>query len=136
MQIEFTIDEIKITAQKIWEQYRDRKIWAFRAPMGAGKTTFIKALCNDVLRSNNVVTSPTFTIINEYRSEVAGAVFHMDWYRLNHEQEAVNAGVEDVLQSGNLCLIEWCERAPLLLPDDTLYLNIEIKKKKKRRIRI
>jgi tRNA threonylcarbamoyladenosine biosynthesis protein TsaE len=58
----------------------------------------------------------------------------MDWYRLNHEQEAVNAGVEDVLQSGNLCLIEWCERAPLLLPDDTLYLNIEILSETKRRI--
>ncbi|HEY0297694.1 MAG TPA: tRNA (adenosine(37)-N6)-threonylcarbamoyltransferase complex ATPase subunit type 1 TsaE [Arachidicoccus sp.] len=134
MQIEFTIDTIKETAQKLWERYSNKKVWAFDAPMGAGKTTFIKTLCSAVLESKDIVASPTFAIINEYQSDVAGKIFHMDWYRLKGEEEAIEAGVEDALQSGALCLVEWPELAQLLLPEDALYLKIEILSQAQRRI--
>ncbi|ANI89723.1 tRNA (N6-adenosine(37)-N6)-threonylcarbamoyltransferase complex ATPase TsaE [Arachidicoccus ginsenosidimutans] len=134
MQIKFTADTIKEVAREIWNKHSDKKIWTFDAPMGAGKTTFIKALCNDVLQSKDVVSSPTFAIINEYRSDISGKIYHMDWYRLEDEEEAVNAGVEDALQSGALCLVEWSERAPLLLPDDALHLRIDILSETEREI--
>lgn len=125
MQINFSLGNIKAVAEQLWQQYSNRKIWAFYAPMGAGKTTFIKALCNEVLQSPDVVSSPTFALINEYKSPLTGKIFHMDWYRLEDEDEAVQAGVEETLMSGNLCLVEWPERAPMLLPDETLFLVIE-----------
>lgn len=118
----------------MWDKYADKKIWAFDAVMGAGKTTFIKALCEDVLLCEDITSSPTFSIINEYKSPVAGKIFHMDWYRLKDEEEAIQSGVEDGLQSGDLCLVEWPERAPLLLPDDTLYIKIDVVSENGRKI--
>ena len=95
-------------------------------PRWGGKTTLIHALCIDVLKSKDAVSSPTFAIINEYNSPVAGVIYHMDWYRLKGEEEAAQAGVEDSLLSGDLCLVEWPDIAPALLPDDTLHIHITI----------
>lgn len=123
MKIHFHISEIKKIAEQLWAEYGQKKIWAFYADMGAGKTTFTHALC-DHLQVADAVSSPTFSIINEYKSPVAGTIFHMDWYRIKDEEEAVNAGVEDCLLSGNLCLIEWPQKAPGILPEDALYIMI------------
>jgi len=124
MNVEFTLNDIKLIAEKLWQQYNQHPIWAFHGDMGSGKTTFIYALC-EVLQVKDVISSPTFAIINEYRSNLAGIIYHMDWYRLKDEEEAVQAGIEDCLLSGNLCLIEWPDKAARLLPDDTLNIYIE-----------
>lgn len=124
MELLFSKDQIKQAAAKTWKENKAKKIWAFHGEMGAGKTTFIHALC-EALEVKDVVSSPTFAIINEYKSNVAGTIYHMDWYRLKDEEEAIQAGIEDSLLSGNLCLIEWPEKAAGLLPDDTLNLYVE-----------
>ena len=126
MNITFNKNEIINVAKELWICGKEQSVWAFHAPMGAGKTTLISALCTKILEVKENVSSPTFAIINEYKSPVAGAVYHMDWYRLKGEAEAVAAGVEDALLSGHLCLIEWPEVAPLLLPDDTLHIYLSV----------
>jgi tRNA threonylcarbamoyladenosine biosynthesis protein TsaE len=121
----FTLVQLKQVAAQLWKEGKQKKVWAFHAGMGAGKTTFIHALC-DNLGVISAVSSPTFAIINEYVSPVAGTIYHMDWYRLKDEEEARNAGVEDSLNSQNLCLIEWPENAEGLLPDDTFQIYLEV----------
>lgn len=120
----FTLAQIRQVAAALWKEGKQKKVWAFYASMGTGKTTFIHALCEE-LGVRSAVSSPTFAIINEYRSPVAGTIYHMDWYRLKDEEEAINAGVEDTLLSGKLCLVEWPEKAEGLLPDDAFYIHIE-----------
>ena len=99
------------------------KVIALHGDMGAGKTTLVAALCQ-ALGSDDLTGSPTFSIINQYQTKSGKTIYHMDWYRLKDEEEAVAAGVEDALYSGNICLVEWPDRAPALLPDDTLHLQI------------
>jgi tRNA threonylcarbamoyladenosine biosynthesis protein TsaE len=125
MQFTFTSADINIAAESIWEVAKHKKVWAFYAAMGSGKTTFIHALC-DVLQVTSTVGSPTYSIINEYSSEEIGIVYHMDWYRLKDEEEALQAGVEDTLLTGKLCLVEWPEKAEALLPAETLKIRIAI----------
>lgn len=125
MKTTFHLSQIKNTAAELWQQYNQYKIWAFNAPMGAGKTTLIHALCN-VLQVKNTVTSPTFAIINEYESPLAGIIYHIDWYRLKNKTEIIQAGCEDCIYSGSICFIEWAEKAPELLPAEALYINLEI----------
>lgn len=100
----------------------DSRILAFYGSMGAGKTTFIKALCQ-VLGVEEEVTSPTFAIVNEYLSS-QGPVYHFDFYRIKRMEEAFDIGLEDYLDSGNLCLMEWPELIEDLLPEDTLRITI------------
>jgi tRNA threonylcarbamoyladenosine biosynthesis protein TsaE len=121
----FRLSQIKKIAAELWMENRLHKVWAFHAPMGAGKTTLIHALC-DILEVHDAVGSPTFAIINEYTSTVAGTIYHMDWYRLKDEMEAIQAGCEDCILSGNLCFIEWPEKCAGLLPDATLNIYFEI----------
>lgn len=125
MVVVYNISQIHDVASQVLAQFGNKKVWAFYAPMGAGKTTFIHALC-DVLQVTDVVSSPTFAIINEYTSPRFVTIYHMDWYRLKSEEEAINAGVEDALQQGDLCLVEWPEKAPDLLPDDVVNITIEL----------
>ncbi len=125
MKIDFHLSQIKNIAAQLWQQYYQYKIWAFDAPMGAGKTTLIHALC-DVLKVTSAVTSPTFAIINEYESSLAGIIYHMDWYRLKNNAEVIQAGCEDCIESGNLCFIEWTEKANELLPLNSVHVNLEI----------
>lgn len=129
----FKLDRIRQVAAALWEEGKSKKVWAFHAEMGTGKTTFIHALCEE-LGVASAISSPTFAIINEYSSPVAGTIYHMDWYRLKDEEEAVNAGIEDSLLSQQLCLIEWPEKATGLLPDDTFHLHIEIIDENTRRL--
>ena len=129
----FELSSITQVAKMAWREGKNKKVWAFHAAMGSGKTTFIHALCA-MLEVQDAVSSPTFSIINEYKTAVAGTVYHMDWYRLKDEEEAMNAGVEDTLNSGNLCLVEWPEKAEGLLPDDAFHIHIEALDEKTRRI--
>jgi tRNA threonylcarbamoyladenosine biosynthesis protein TsaE len=121
----FTLPQLPDTAARLWQEGRSHKVWAFHAAMGTGKTTLIHAVC-EVLGITKTVSSPTFAIIQEYLSPVAGVIYHMDWYRLQSEEEAWNAGVDDLLHSGLLCLVEWPEQAPGLLPPDTWHIFMEI----------
>ncbi len=106
--------EIDAIVQQLWEEGKSHKIWAFHATMGSGKTTLIHALCR-FWGVKDAVSSPTYGIINVYASPTNGSIAHMDWYRLKDEEEAIMAGVEDTILSGNRCLIEWPENAQGLL---------------------
>lgn len=129
----FNISEIDSIALSIWEEGKNYKTWAFFAPMGAGKTTLIHTIC-EMLQVKGAVSSPTFALINEYSSPVAGTIYHMDWYRLKDEQEAINAGMEDAILSNNYCFVEWPEKAESLLPDDVFRIHIELVDENTRKI--
>jgi len=124
MEIRFDLGEIRSSAEKFWKQFPFQKVFAFHGGMGAGKTTFIHALC-DVKGVQDTVGSPSFSIINEY-AYPGGKIFHIDLYRLKDEEEALRAGVEDPLYSGEICLVEWPERAPGIFPPDTVSVKIEV----------
>lgn len=114
------------------------RVFAFHGEMGSGKTTFIHALC-DVRGVKDAVTSPTFSIINEYSYTESGnrkQIFHLDLYRLNDAEEAIQAGVEDCLYSENICLVEWPEKAAAIFPEDTLHVHIEVIDPANRKLRI
>jgi tRNA threonylcarbamoyladenosine biosynthesis protein TsaE len=136
MNVEFTKENIADAAKQVWNFGRGFSVWAFHAPMGAGKTTFISTLCTAILEVIENTSSPTFAIINQYQSPIAGIIYHMDWYRLKSVEEAIQAGVEDALMTGNLCLIEWPEVAPALLPDDSLHIYIELLNDNRRLIKV
>jgi tRNA threonylcarbamoyladenosine biosynthesis protein TsaE len=125
MEKSFTLADLQEAAETIWQHMKDKKIWLFHGEMGAGKTTFIHGLCQ-VLGVKDAIGSPTYAIINEYASSEVGTIFHMDLYRLRDEEEALGAGVEDVLYSGSLCLVEWPERAAGIIPDDALHVDISL----------
>jgi tRNA threonylcarbamoyladenosine biosynthesis protein TsaE len=132
MEIVFTLDEIGQAAKEFRQNITIPGVIAFYGAMGAGKTTFIKTFC-ELLGVRELVSSPTFSIINEYQNSDT-KIFHLDLYRLNSEEEAVNAGVEDVLFSGYTCLVEWPEKAPGLLPADTLAVHIGLLNKDTRKL--
>lgn len=135
MTLSFTLTEIKQAAKQVFEFGNDKKVWAIHGEMGAGKTTFIHALC-EYLGVTSAIGSPTYSIINEYKSEKAGEIYHMDWYRLKDEEEALQAGVEDCLFSGNFCFVEWPERASALLPDDCLHIWLRVFNQETRQLSI
>jgi tRNA threonylcarbamoyladenosine biosynthesis protein TsaE len=122
MELRFHLQEIRTAALEFWKRFPTAKVFAFHGEMGAGKTTFIHELC-EVKGVIDPVGSPTFSIINEYRY-AGGKIFHIDLYRLKDEEEALRAGVEDVLYSGDLCLVEWPARAPGIFPPGTIGLRI------------
>ena len=124
MDIIYKLSDIKDAAAKCWEVIRGQVVIAFHGTMGAGKTTFIHALC-EAKGVKDVVGSPTFSIINEY-SFPGGMIFHIDLYRLKDEEEAVRAGVEDCLYSDHVCFVEWPEKAPGIFPPDTVHVFIEV----------
>ena len=123
MELTFQLQDIRKAAREFLDQTRDYFVFAFHGEMGAGKTTFIHALC-DEMQVSSTVGSPTFSIINEY-SYPGGSLFHIDLYRLNDEEEAVRAGIEDCLYSGDICFVEWPERIPHLFPEHTLHVFLE-----------
>ncbi len=102
----------------------NRTVFAFHGSMGAGKTTFIKAVC-EVLGVEDVINSPTFAIVNEYRSSTTGElIYHFDFYRINKQSEAEDIGTEDYFYSGALCFIEWPEKIEDLLPGDVVRVTV------------
>ena|ERR1700682_458563 len=133
MEWTFTLSEIDEMAQVFWKSFPDKKIYAFQGNMGAGKTSFISALCR-VKKVKETPGSPTFSIINEY-GYPGGVIYHLDLYRLKDEDEAIRAGVEDCLFSGEICLVEWPDRAPGIFPDDTLGISLEILDPETRKLR-
>ncbi len=133
MDINFSLKNINEAAKTFLQLVGDRKVIALHGKMGAGKTTFVHAIC-DALNVNDTVSSPTFSIINEYNAAEGMVIYHLDLYRLKNEQEAINAGVEDCLYSGNLCLVEWPEITPKLLPDDTAHCYLSVSGEKERKL--
>ena len=133
----FTLDDIRQTAAAFWKAAAERKVFAFHGEMGSGKTTFIHALC-DEKGVKDAVGSPTFSLINEYRAEAGKGevIYHMDLYRIEEEEEAVRAGIEEALNSGNICLVEWPEKIPHLFPDDTVHVYLELLDNNRRKLRI
>ena len=123
MEVNFTLEQIQNAAIKLLSVSPNYKVYALHGEMGAGKTTFIHALC-EAMGVKDVVTSPTFSIINQYKTAKGETIYHMDLYRIKDENEAINAGIEDCLYSGNTCLVEWPEKAPGVLPDETLHITI------------
>ncbi len=138
MDIQFSLDTIDEAARQFWQEVGNRKVFAFHGEMGAGKTTFIHALCH-AKGVRDVVSSPTFPIINEYYFEEKGEegkIYHIDLYRLKDEGEAMQAGVEDCLHSDHLCFVEWPERATRIFPEDTVSIYLEPVDSTTRRLRI
>lgn len=138
MQKTFSESDINDVATWLWEQMQPQKVVALHGEMGAGKTTLVHALC-DQLGVKDTVSSPTFSIINEYEFDKDGVVnniYHIDLYRLKDKGEAVRAGVEDCLYSGALCFVEWPERASDIFPDNTLNILITLEEGGKRKIEI
>ncbi len=119
-----SLDTIADAASEFIKQMGDNTVFAFHGEMGAGKTTFIKAIC-EKLGVDDVINSPTFAIINEYRSDSGELIYHFDFYRINKEEEAFDFGYEDYFFSGSLCFIEWPERIESLLPHDTVHVTVK-----------
>jgi tRNA threonylcarbamoyladenosine biosynthesis protein TsaE len=132
MELIFDLKNIQQAAKTFWVQVQDNKVFAFHGNMGAGKTTFIHALC-DAKGVSSTVGSPSFSIINEY-AYPGGKIFHIDLYRLKDEEEAIRAGVEDCLFSGETCFAEWPEKAPAIFPEETMQLFIDVMDEQTRKI--
>lgn len=124
MKIQFSLGEINSVARQILEQ-NPEKVILFEAEMGTGKTTLIKELCK-VLKVEDNISSPTFSLVNEYHTAKGEVVYHFDFYRLKSEEEALDFGVEDYLYSGNYCFLEWSEKIPNLIPDKHTRIEIQV----------
>ncbi len=133
MEIVFSLDEIEMAAKSFLNYIDNKKVIAFHGNLGAGKTTFIKAVCKQLNAKENV-SSPTFSIINQYSTEKNKSIFHIDLYRLNDNAEAINAGVEECIYSGHICFIEWPEKIAEILPVDTVAVFIEPLSETKRKL--
>lgn len=120
-----SVDKIDEAAIEFIKSMGDNTVFAFHGEMGAGKTTFIKAICEN-LGVSDTINSPTFAIINEYRSDSGELIYHFDFYRINKIEEAFDFGYEDYFYSGSLCFIEWPEKVESLLPHDTVNVSITI----------
>ena len=119
-----SIEEIAVAAKAFVAAMGERKVFAFYGKMGAGKTTFIKAVCEE-LGVEDVINSPTFAIVNEYVDGQGEPVYHFDFYRIKNLQEVMDLGYEDYVYSGHVCFMEWPELIENLLPDDAVKVTIE-----------
>ena len=135
MDVIYSLDKIKEAVGPFLSAIKEKKVIAFHGAMGAGKTTFIHALC-EVLQVTDTVGSPTFSIINEYRTIGNEIIYHLDLYRLKDEEEAIAAGVEDALYSGNICFVEWPQKAPQLFPQNAVHCYFETLGNNERKLQI
>ena len=120
-----SLADINEAAKQFIENMGDGKVFAFYGKMGAGKTTFIKAICEE-LGVDDVITSPTFAIVNEYQSATTGdSIYHFDFYRIKKLEEVYDMGYEEYFYSGSLCFLEWPELIDDLLPEDATKVTIE-----------
>ena len=122
--IEITLENIDDAARLFLERTGNCRHFAFHGSMGAGKTTFIKALCK-ALGVAGTVTSPTFALVNEYNAGKNGMVYHFDFYRINKPEEVFDFGCEEYFASGGYCFVEWPEKAEIALPSDICRVNIK-----------
>jgi tRNA threonylcarbamoyladenosine biosynthesis protein TsaE len=123
-----SLAELPQVAQKIVNFAKEApqqtfKIWRFEGEMGAGKTTLIKAI-GEIMGIEDTIQSPTYSIVNEYQSKQEGIIYHFDFYRLKDESEAMDFGIEEYLDSGNYCWLEWASQIPNLLPQQYLIIQI------------
>jgi tRNA threonylcarbamoyladenosine biosynthesis protein TsaE len=131
MDLSFDLAGIGEAAERFWKSQTTGTVFAFHGEMGVGKTTFIHALC-DVKGVKDVVGSPTFSLVNQYeypkldRGEgtASGTIYHIDLYRIRDEEEAIRSGIEDVLSGGDICLVEWPDKAPGIFPEDTVHVYL------------
>lgn len=133
MELDFFLNDIEKAAQQFIDTTAGKKVFAFHGDMGAGKTTFITTVCK-VLGVQDIVSSPTFSIINQYKTAGGELIYHLDLYRLKDEEEAIMAGVEDCYYSGHYCFTEWPEKAPGLLPGDTVHCFLTLAGTDKRKL--
>ena len=120
------LEDLERAAKAFLEAIGENTLIAFYAPMGAGKTTFTTALCKVLGVQEDAVSSPTFAIVNEYRAASGQPVYHFDFYRIDDPREALDIGLYDYLDSGELCLMEWPENIEGLLPEETLKVQISV----------
>lgn len=120
-----SLDKIDEAALEFIRAMGDNTVFAFHGDMGAGKTTFIKAICEN-LGVSDTINSPTFAIVNEYRSDSGELIYHFDFYRINKIEEVFDFGYEDYFYSGSLCFIEWPEKVDTLLPKDTVNVYVKV----------
>lgn len=135
MESVFLLSEIDTEAALFLKSIGDKKLIAFNGSMGAGKTTFIGAVCRQ-LQVKDTISSPTYSIINEYTAADGSMLYHIDLYRVKILQEAIDAGVEEYFYSNNFCFVEWPEKAMQLFPEHTLYCYIESIADNKRKLKI
>lgn len=119
-----SISKIEKVAKEFINANIDKTVFAFNGSMGAGKTTFIKAICHELGVKEDVVNSPSFAIVNEYNTEKGDTIFHFDFYRIKSVEEAFDMGYEDYLYSNHRCFIEWPEKIEALLPEDMVEVTI------------
>ena len=119
-----SLDTIQEAAKEFINRMGEGKVFVFYGKMGAGKTTFIKALC-ETLGVKDVITSPTFSLINEYTDGKGNSIYHFDFYRIKKLEEVYDMGYEDYFYSGNLCLLEWPELIEEILPENVIKVTIE-----------
>lgn len=137
MQHSITISDLQDldrAARVFLAETAERKLIAFYAPMGAGKTTFTTALCRALGVQADAVSSPTFAIVNEYRTADGDSIFHFDFYRLKGSAEALDIGFYDYIDSGCLCLMEWPENIEEIIPEETLRVTISVQADGSRRL--
>lgn len=129
MKHELTIKDlscIDAVAREFLSQIGEHKLIAFYAPMGSGKTTFTTAICRVLGVEDDAVSSPTFSIVNEYRTATGEPMYHFDFYRINRVSEAFDIGFYDYIDSGCLCIMEWPENIEEIIPEETLKVNISV----------
>ena len=119
----YSLEDLVQIPQQVIKAAGGRNIWIFEGEMGAGKTTLIKAICKE-LGVIGHIQSPTFSIVNEYLSSSGKTIFHFDFYRIKNEIEALDFGIEEYFDSGNICLLEWAEKVESLLPDNCFKIKI------------
>jgi tRNA threonylcarbamoyladenosine biosynthesis protein TsaE len=120
-----TIDDLSDIAHALFQKYKDNRIFALRGQMGAGKTTFMQAVVKE-LNSSDTVSSPTFSIVNEYVIDDHKRIYHFDFYRIKNIDEAIHIGLDEYLYSGEYCFIEWAENIEELLPTETVNIYIYV----------
>jgi tRNA threonylcarbamoyladenosine biosynthesis protein TsaE len=118
-------DKIQKPAREFIKLVQQKKVFAIYGELGAGKTTFIKAVCNE-LGVEDIVSSPSFALVYEYKTSGNEKIYHFDLFRINHPSELFDLGYEDYFYSGNRCFIEWPEKAENLLPEDCIRINITV----------
>ena len=130
-----SLSDLNVVADKFLHLMRDKKVFAFFGAMGVGKTTFIKALCNE-LGVVEIVTSPTFALVNEYQTGSGEVIYHFDFYRIRKIEEVFDFGYEDYFFSGNYCFIEWPDKVAEILPKNIVFVQMVENKDGSRTINI
>ncbi len=122
----YALEDLPLVADQLFKLSKGKKIWAFYGAMGVGKTTLIKVICQH-LGVTNEVTSPTFSLVNEYPTKTGKMVYHFDFYRIKNMEEVMDIGYEEYFDSGNICLLEWPEKIePLLEEEDCFAIRVTI----------